>query len=207
MLNGYYINLLYRTDRDLHMKNLIKNNDFFKNIERIDAVKNKNGHIGCAMSHCKCLIKLLEKNEECYIILEDDFMIFDQENFNLFITEFNEIKNNKDWDLLTLTPRGKIIECDHIKNFNKIKDTQTTSGYIVKHSFIKKLLNIFCLSLGHLKNDFDINKWAIDQSWKILQEKYNFIYFNKIFGGQLPSYSDIENKYCDNTHYFKIQKS
>ena len=40
----------------------------------------------------------------------------------------------------------------------------------------------------------DTNKYALDQCWKPLQEKSNFIYFNKIYAGQLEGYSDIEQK-------------
>ena len=204
MLNGFYINLEHRKDRNSHIKDLIKKIIFFRNIKRMEAIKKNNGHLGCAMSHCKCLIELLNKKDDCYLIIEDDFMILNEENFKTFVNEFNKIKNNKNWDLLTLTPRGKIVENNYINNFNKIKDTQTTSGYIIKHSFIKKLLNIFRLSIKNLKENKNSNNWAIDQSWKLLQKKYNFIYFNKNFGGQKPSFSDIENKYCDYNYHFNI---
>ena len=42
-MNGYYINLNHRVDRKNHMEKLIKNFEFFKNIERFEAIQNDNG--------------------------------------------------------------------------------------------------------------------------------------------------------------------
>ena len=43
----------------------------------------------------------------------DDFFIFNKTHFNNFTKEFEKIKDDKDWDVITLTPRGKT----QIKNF------------------------------------------------------------------------------------------
>lgn len=193
-MDGYYINLIHRVDRLNHMENLKQHQSFFSNVERLEAIQNKNGAIGCSLSHIKGLTELSKKNKDYYMILEDDFFIFDDNNFNEFINSFEEIKNNDNWDLITLTPRGKTIKKNYINDFNKIVDNQTTTGYIVKHRFIEKMIKYYKIGVEGLMRNQDPNKYALDQCWKPLQEISNFIYFNKIYGGQLEGYSDIEKK-------------
>ena len=76
--------------------------------------------------------------------------------------------------------------------FNKIINNKTTTGYIVKHTFIKELIKYYKIGVEGLMCNKDPNTHALDQCWKPLQEKSNFIYFNKIYGGQQEGYSDIE---------------
>ena len=42
-------------------------------------------------------------------------------------------------------------------------------------------------------NNNDPNKYSLDQCWKPIQKK-TISYITKIFGGQLPGYSDIEKE-------------
>ena len=204
-MDGYYINLTHRVDRKNHMENLKQHQSFFSNVERLEAIQNKNGAIGCSLSHIKGLTELLKKNKDCYMILEDDFFIFDDHNFNEFINNFEEIKNNDNWDLITLTPRGKTIKHNYINKFHKIIENQTGTAYIIKHFFLEKLLNTFKNGVLRLMKGEDPNLYALDQCWKPLQLENKFIYFEKIFGGQLPCYSDIEKRIVDYNDRFKQQ--
>ena len=87
-MNGFYINLKHRKDRLLSVKKL-KTHIFFKNIKRFDAVYNKNGRLGCALSHYLALKKLKQDypDDKYYMIIEDDLMIF-KKNFNMFVIDF-----------------------------------------------------------------------------------------------------------------------
>ena len=68
----YYINLFERTDRLFFCERQL--NSIQQPSERIDAVKHKNGRIGCALSHIKILEKIYEEKEKgFFLILEDDF--------------------------------------------------------------------------------------------------------------------------------------
>ena len=70
----YYINLEHRTDRKEHIENEIKKIDpNLKKTTRIEAIKHKQGGIGCGMSHIKVLEDAIEKNYHNIIVLEDDF--------------------------------------------------------------------------------------------------------------------------------------
>jgi GR25 family glycosyltransferase involved in LPS biosynthesis len=193
-MDGFYINLLHRLDRKQHVETTLLAHPFFKNIERMDAVLNERGDIGCTMSHVKCLTELLTRNKEAYLIIEDDFVILDQDKFDSFANEFEKIKDRDDWDVLTLTPRGDTKLVNYIDNFHRIENNQTTTGYIVKHRFVETLLDYFKRGLVKLMNNEKPGLYALDQCWKPLQKKSNFVYYKHVFAGQLPGYSDIEQK-------------
>jgi glycosyl transferase, family 25 len=196
-VEGYYINLNHRTDRKEHMEQLKHTHPFFKNIERMEAVVNKRGDIGCSLSHIKCLNELLKRNKECYLIMEDDFCILNEDNFNGFMLGFDKIKNDTNWDIITLTPRGDTIVKNYNQGFHKIINTQTTTGYIIKHNFIKRLLEVYNKGVEQLMENGAPGLYSLDQCWKPLQLESNFIYYENIYGGQLPSYSDIEKIVVD----------
>jgi GR25 family glycosyltransferase involved in LPS biosynthesis len=201
-MDGFYINLIHRTDRKQHIETLIQTHSFFKNIERMEAIYNERGDIGCSLSHIKCLTDLLQKNKDYYIILEDDFFILNETNFTNFVDEFDRIKDSDEWDVLTLTPRGDTKIKNYLFDFNRIVNTQTTTGYIVKHRFIETLLTHFKKGLSKLMNGGKPGTNALDQCWKPLQKNSNFIYYTHIFAGQLPGHSDIEQTYVDYNRRF-----
>lgn len=189
-MEGYFINLDSRKDRLTHIDNLKMKYDYLKNIKRMNAIRKDNGAIGCTLSHIKCLYDLQKKDGDYFIILEDDFDILNHENFIKFQEDFEKIKD-KNWDVLILTPRGISVK-ELYSNFKKIIDNQTTTGYIVKKSFISTLLSVYEDGLKKLMKYNTPLKYALDQYWKPLQKNSNFIYYKYIFGGQLSGYSDIE---------------
>lgn len=195
-MNGFYINLKHRDDRNNHILQLKNNNMFFKNITRFDAIYNKVYGVGCMESHIKCLELCLELNDNYYLIMEDDFVILNQTNFNKFVNDFETIKK-LDWDILTLTPRGNTLQHNYYTKFHRIINTQTASGYIIKHNFITKLLPILYAALPKLKNAknrTESHPYCIDQCWKTLQPNSIWLYYNDIYAGQLTGYSDIEKR-------------
>ena len=206
-MNGFYINLNHRTDRKQHIETLIQMHPFFKNIERMDAICNERGDIGCSLSHIKCLTDLLQKNKKYYLILEDDFFILNETNFKNFVDEFELIKHSNEWDVLTLTPRGDTIINNYLLNFNRIVNNQTATGYIVKHRFIETLLTYFNNGLSELMKNGNPDRNALDQCWKPLQQISTFIYYKHIFAGQKPGHSDIEHRYVDYNRRFIEQSN
>jgi GR25 family glycosyltransferase involved in LPS biosynthesis len=167
--------------------------DFFKNVERIGAIKNSNGAIGCGMSHIKVLTKLLDYNDDYFMVCEDDLCILNDNNYNKFIEDFDKIKNN-DWDIVVITPRGdKMQDIDlNENNFYRINNNQTTTAYIIKKTFICTLIANLKESITGLLKGGQPNVYAIDQWWKKLQNEYKFYYYKDIYAGQLVGYSDIE---------------
>ena len=204
-MKGLYINLSNRTDRNNHMQKLKKQYKFFKDIDRFDAIYHKKYGIGCSLSHINCLKLLLEFNEDFYLIMEDDFFIFNNKVFLEFLEEFEKIKNNNNWDVITLTPRGDTQQKNYINNFHKVMNNQTATAYIIKHNFINTLLPLLIDGNKQLLNGGDPNLFCLDQCWKPLQKNSNWIYYHIPFAGQLPNYSDIEKKYTDYNKRFLEQ--
>ena len=67
-----YINLINRLDRK---KQISKELDGLKcKYKRIDAIKHKNGGLGCVRSHIKCLEYAKENKLDNILIFEDDFV-------------------------------------------------------------------------------------------------------------------------------------
>ena len=203
-MNGYYINLAKREDRNHHMRNITKH-PFFKNVIRFNAIEHKKGAVGCTLSHIECLKMLSQKNDDYYMILEDDFCVLSQQHFDNFLKDFNEIKDRDDWDIITLTPRGDTMTHNVHNRFHRISNNQTTTGYIIKHRFISELLPVFEASVSKLENGGDPNKWALDSCWKPMQLSTQFWYYNDIFAGQLPGYSDIEKRQVNYNQRFAMQ--
>jgi GR25 family glycosyltransferase involved in LPS biosynthesis len=194
----YYINLEHRDDRKQFFENQAK--QFNINSIRINAILNKRGDIGCGLSHIKALkhINDISNNSSFFIVCEDDFFIYNYANFTSFKNAFDIIKNDDSWDVIVMTPRGDTVSDISnnmtTNNFKKINNNQTATGYIIKPHMIPILIDTFKESVDGLIRNQDPNIYAIDQNWKKLQNKYNFYYYDKLFGGQLPGYSDIEKR-------------
>ena len=203
-MNGFYINLKERTDRDEHFKLLKKKYKFFNNLTRLEAIYHKNGHIGCALSHKSALEKCLWLPGFYFLICEDDLCILNHENF-LEFTENVKKNLNQPWDVIVLTPRGDCIN-ESINNiFYRINNNQTTTGYIIKKTSIPKLISCIDECIEGLSKGKDTDFYAFDQYWKNIQHELRFYYFKKIFAGQIVGYSDIQKCVSDYNHRYLNQ--
>jgi GR25 family glycosyltransferase involved in LPS biosynthesis len=216
MIKGYYINLEERKDRLQHFEALKVKYPFFKDVERIAAIRNENGAIGCGFSHIKALNKCLNCDDDYMMIFEDDFCILNNNNYNEFIKYFENIRDEKEWDIIVLTPRGDAKHSEAevkeksrermIENhFHEIVNNQTATGYIIKKSFIPILINSFKKSVEGLLKNQNPDIYAIDQYWKPLQHIHHFYYFKNVFAGQLIGYSSIEKRIVNYNQRFLSQ--
>ena len=195
-MNGFYINLKEREDRNKHFKLLKNKYKFFNNLTRFEAICHKNGHIGCALSHKNALEKCLWLPGFYFLICEDDLCILNETNFLEFKKYINNNLNEL-WDVIVLTPRGD-CKGEPIANiFYRIKNNQTTTGYIIKKTSIPKLICCIDKCIDGLEKGKDTNLYAFDQYWKNLQSELRFYYFKKIFAGQIVGYSDIQKCVSD----------
>jgi len=203
-MHGYYINLDRRPDRKQHFENNIKNHLYFKDIERLKAIEHNDGALGCAYSHLLALnmAKKNYGNMDFIAVFEDDFLIMNENNFNLFEAAFEKIQTSDEWDIIVLTPRGvpKNIESNILtqNGFKQILDNQTTTGYIIKMSFVDILIQNLKDSIENQNKGVIKDICACDQYWKKLQTEHRFYYYNYIFAGQLIGWSDVE---CRNVNY------
>jgi GR25 family glycosyltransferase involved in LPS biosynthesis len=206
-MNGFYINRVDKPDRKNHILSNISKLPFFSSIKRMDAIINENGRIGCTMSHIKCLEELLKKNDEYFLIIEDDLDIKNN-HFDTFVKDFDTIKDNQ-WDIIVLG--GTICKCTmqpNLKNFHRLTFSYTTTGYIVKKKYIPTLLNNFKMSLDLLIHH-DIRDYYIDVYWNRLQIKDQWYIYTKSFISQLHDWSTTELKLTNYdklfaTYYFNI---
>lgn len=204
-IRGFYINLDSREDRKTHFENLKKSYPFFEGVDRISAIQENNGAVGCGKSHIKVLTKCLEMEDNVFFVCEDDLTILNKEHLSSFISSLNV---DEDWDLITLTPRGNTMKGQDLPNdFLRIYNNQTTTGYIIKKSFIPILIKNLQNAINGLENGGDLVTYSIDQYWKRLQTKHKFYYFKHIFAGQLPGYSDIEKREVDYNKRFTEQNN
>jgi GR25 family glycosyltransferase involved in LPS biosynthesis len=206
-MKGFYINLDERSDRMQHFENMKVKYDFFKNIERMSAIKNSDGAIGCGMSHIKALTKLLEyegDDDHYFMVCEDDLCILNNNNYDKFVNDFYNMKDKK-WDIIVLTPRGDKMPDPPHHNFYRIHNNQTATAYIIKKTFISILITSFKQSIIGLLKGGNPNTYAIDQWWKRLQDEYVFYYYKDIYAGQLAGYSNIEHKHVNYNERFLTQ--
>ena len=202
MLKGFYINLDSRKDRRDHFEDLKKQFPFLENIERMSAIENNDGPLGCCFSHIRALTQCLEINAPYIAIFEDDFTILNDTSFRKFIIDFEKIKSDDTWKVIVLTPRGSTVPNEDIADFKRIIDHQTATGYIVKREIIQILIDNLKESAKLQMQGVEKNISANDQYWKQIQKMYPFYYYKDIFAGQLVGWSNIEKRHVDYNHRF-----
>tara|TARA_Y100001970_G_scaffold293482_1_gene440548 strand:- start:5240 stop:5845 length:606 start_codon:yes stop_codon:yes gene_type:complete len=189
--NILYINLKDRTDRKENIvKQMTKVEYPMKKLIRINAVKKEDGALGCALSHIKALKKAQKLGNKYTLILEDDFM-WKSSNSTIDKT-LGHILKLDNWDVCLLACNGKVKK---FTNHSKVIECQTASAYIININYIPKLLELWESKIK--PGIWNPKHCAIDQTWKILQKKDNWISTNPLIGKQMPSYSDIEKQKVD----------
>ena len=202
--NLYYINLDDRIDRRQIMENeyhiLTQYPKARFKINRFSAIKsNIHGGIGCAKSHISILKKAKKLNLPHVMIMEDDIKI----KFNILDDIFRLIKNLNNFDVLILSGLGQRIELN--SRYDKAWNIQTTGWYLVNQHYYDILIDTFQESVNnmeslHMQNqNINYHIWSIDQNWKKLQKKDNWIILKQNLGYQYKSYSDIEYRDVDYT--------
>jgi glycosyl transferase family 25 len=201
----FYINLEKRTDRRVHIENVLKNYDLLDISERYVAIETAHsGIIGCSQSHLNVLKLAKERGYKNVLILEDDFeFIVPKEELEPKIKYLFE--NYPDFDVCMLS---HIIQnsCEindiHFPNQNlsinnhlrKVLDGQTASGYLVNTPFLDKLIELYNWSCPLLKSTNHHWLYANDMVWKSLQPDNKWYYYSPPLGKQIDGYSD--NKEC-----------
>jgi GR25 family glycosyltransferase involved in LPS biosynthesis len=193
----YYINLEKREDRKQEFL------DNFNEVDEDRIVRVKahyypeNGAVGCLMSHINALnVALTDGLGENILICEDDFTIKDMDYCNKMLDFlFDEIP---DWDVVmlgqnTIDSEETGIETSDGKKIVRIRNSQTTSGYLIKARYIPRLLEIYERDMKQFVQTGEWGNYYTDQSWKVLQAKDRWYSFQPTVGVQRPSYSDIQN--------------
>jgi GR25 family glycosyltransferase involved in LPS biosynthesis len=187
----YYINLDHRLDRNDHILAQFKKFNI-SNYERINAIKEDFGPIGCTRSHIIALEKFIQSGDDTCFILEDDF------EFVITPEEYADLLNklevsNIDWNIILLA--ANVLQAPGYNNFLRTcLNAQTTSGYMVNKNYANVLLSNYLEGL-YLLIESKHTKYCIDRHWKYLQKpKSKWYIFMPKCGKQLCGFSDIEGK-------------
>jgi hypothetical protein len=190
----YYINLDNRTDRNRQFRIWVLSTGFPESkVLRVSAVYNEeNGAAGCTASHIKTLEMFLESDYNNCLIFEDDYEPLERrnywDNFNKLFNSDNEIE----WVLCSYNYLKS--QPSKYPGLNRVQESNTTSGYFIKKTIAKQLLDNFRAGLQKLEDTKDSKKYAIDIYWKILMKQIKCFCFFPRIGVQRESYSDIEHK-------------
>ena len=187
----YYINLEHRLDRNEEFLEEMRRIRFpMEKVERIDAIYDKRGHLGCTKSHIKTLERFIASGHSNCIVFEDDFEFVNPETA---FAKIESVFNRKiPFDVIMLS--GSWVDSTPMDDFVKINYAQTTSGYMVSKDFAPILLENFkegSKLLEESYRDTMEGKYAIDQYWCSLMPKSRWYGFNPFLGKQRSSYSDI----------------
>jgi glycosyl transferase family 25 len=189
--HAFYINLLSRPDRKQHVENQMKAIGI--NAERFNAIKMKNGAIGCSMSHLKIIEMAKENNWDHILIVEDDILFT---NPSLFVKQFNKfLSNHNDFDVV-------LIAGNNLPPYTRIDDScvqvthcQTTTGYLVKKHYYDTLINNYKTGILNLMKEPDNHRlYAIDKFWFNLQALHKWYLITPLSVTQREDYSDIEKR-------------
>lgn len=190
--NVFYINLEHRKDRKEHVENELKKISLVG--QRFNAIKTKNGAIGCSMSHLRLLQDAVKNNLSHIVILEDDITFLDPNLFTQNLDSFLKTRKNE-WDVV-------LFAGNNIPPYVKIDDTcirvsscQTTTGYMVNGPYIKTLMENIKTGLNNLiAHPTDKINFAIDRFWFSLQRKDKWYLIIPPTVIQREDYSDIEKR-------------
>jgi glycosyl transferase family 25 len=189
--HAFYINLLSRPDRKQHVENQLKTIGI--NAQRFNAIKMKNGAIGCSMSHLKIIETAKLNNWEHVLIVEDDILFTKP---TVFVEQFNQfLSNHNDFDVV-------LIAGNNLPPYNRVDETcvqvthcQTTTGYLVKNHYYDKLIKNYKEGILNLMKDPTNHKFfAIDKFWFKLQKIDKWYLITPLTVTQREDYSDIEKR-------------
>jgi GR25 family glycosyltransferase involved in LPS biosynthesis len=190
--NTLFINLDHRTDRLEHVLNEFKKLGI--NAQRVNAVKMKNGAIGCTMSHIKCIELAKSRGWEQVFICEDDITFLNPELLKKNIELFYE-NDNIMWDVLIIGGNNVPPYQQLYEYCARVFRNQTTTGYIVKKEYYDTLLANFKESAANLlRNPENKREFALDIYWNRLQLQDFWYMITPPTVTQYENYSDIEEK-------------
>jgi glycosyl transferase family 25 len=194
-----YINLEHRKDRRNEIENELS--PFFdKNkLTRFEAVKETIGAIGCTKSHIAVIEMAIENKWKNCLIVEDDCMWV---NFNKGYKKLKCLVD-KPYDVIMLGSTFSIID----KTNFKLSKGSTTCSYLVSQNYYSTLLQNFKEGLEKLLKTLDYPNYAIDVYMNNLIKKDNWYGIYPPMCIQRESYSDIENRYVNYTHFYNIHQN
>jgi hypothetical protein len=204
----YLINADERRDRlDAVLRELASGRAPFHRVTRVSAIKSRigstsqlKGRIGCLQSHIEVLRRALTQKFEHILVLEDDFCFTSEVDTHLSDLQKFFDRSYNYWVCLIATSKyGQVIPQDDLVSLS-FQECTNAAGYLVSREGMEQVLAVREYALERLKATEDQGRYANDRSWTVLQSSGKFLVFNKKFGFQTASISDIEgtvSRYLD----------
>ena len=196
--NIFYINLEKRSDRKDHVEKELKKIGW-NNYTIFNAIKNKNGKLGCSLSHLKIIQDAKKNNLPYVVIIEDDIKFTNPELFQKMLKIFLDEKIDYDVYLIAGNLRGRSYRIR--ESILKVEKSFTTTGYIVNSHYYDKMIENISEGIKNLIKEPNNGYFAIDTYLMKLQEKDNWYISYPRTVTQNPDYSDIENKNVNYNNY------
>ena len=181
-MDFYVINLLERTDRF----EILKKDFNSYNLIRVEALKHRNGKIGCFLSHQRCIEIAKSKNLPYICVIEDDCVPC--ENFKERLESIKQyLDTHNDWQLFIgggcFTKENNIIKkIDYSAHKLVLVDLISCTHFIIYHNSVYD----FFLNYPVYKK-----RIAIDKCW---WGHLKAIVPLPFLAHQRPYYSNISNK-------------
>ena len=188
-----YINLDRRVDRRKEIEEELKKYEIVA--ERFEAIPYEPGLVGCNMSHTKVLRDAEAAGLETLLVLEDDFeFLVDKSTLYKHMDEFFAL--NISWDILLLS--YNLIKSEPYNELvGRVRDAQTTSGYLIHKKCFKRLADCIDTATPKLISTGKHWVYALDQVWKEIQRTGDVFYFKTRIGRQRASFSDNAKQFMD----------
>jgi len=186
------INLQARPDRlvaFMHEMNRLR----IRDVQRLDAISDQMGILGCTRSHAACLRAMVEQSWNSMMVCEDDARFLVARPELDVLTE--QFLNDRHAEVACLAYNHQRRPRWHSPLFFRALDTQTTACYLIKNSIASDLLHLLEKAAEQLAAGGDRMVYGVDIVWKRLQESRTFVIPTNRAVIQADGYSDIENRY------------
>lgn len=187
-----FINLDAREDRHIETVCELKSIGIAPDrIHRLSATARPDGAEGCTESHIRAQMWSEQQSAPFVLIVEDDLSFLKAVTVSQRI--HYALQQKPDLDMLLIgTNAGQYMPTD-IPGLYTVRDSQTTSGYIVRTGYLPVLLANFQAGLEHYRRTRSKPHHACDMFWKQLQITNRwYTLLEPRTAVQRPGYSDVE---------------
>ena len=184
-----YINLDSRPDRRVQVESELRKVFPESKLHRFAAIHDTPGAFGCSRSHIEVLRWAETEGWDTVMVVEDDLM-------------WTDSFHNGRQKLNTFTDADVILLCGSLPVYNRItsrvRSATTTTGYIVRRSYIPILRANFEEGLSRFRDEPDKpNTYSVDQYWKRLMQRDKWYIVVPGMATQRPGKSDTTGLYAD----------
>ena len=188
----YYINLADRTDRKELVEAELRSIGI-RDPKRFDAIRTRNGAIGCSLSHIR-LLETAKRGRWPHILIVEDDIQFTQPQ--VFVDQANEFfQSGLHYDVVLFAGNNFPPYTQPLPCAARVTRCQTTTGYFVRAEYYDTLIENMREGVYALMQNPDLHStYAIDKYWFRLQARDNWFLITPLTVTQRPSYSDIEKR-------------